>query len=264
MRRLAIVLLAAGLIVWLAAPALSSRPFIPRAVEFEQALPTGDWTRAADGRWRSPVVVAPQRFDLVGLRWRGPAAAAVQIRVRDGDDGRWGRWTTMAGDHAGGAGAEPAWAGGADAYQVRLDRRPRGLRARFVNATGSATAADRVRTALRRAAHATLAALAGSAAQAQRGPPPAAAPRRRSSRARRGAPSSARRARRPPTARYSSASCTTPSTRTRTRAEEAPRSCWRSAATTATRTAGTTSATTSSSTASGRSSRVAPAASTRP
>ena len=167
MRRLTVVLLAAGLIVWLAAPALSSRPFVPRAVEFEQGLATRAWMRGADGRWRSPVVVAPKRFDLVGLHWSGRSAAAAQIRVRDAAGESWGRWTAMAGDHAGGAGAEPVWAGGADAYQLRLDRRPRGLRARFVNATGSATAADRVRTAMRRAAHATFAALAGSAAQAQ-------------------------------------------------------------------------------------------------
>jgi hypothetical protein len=73
----------------------------------------------------------------------------------------------MAPDHAGGAGAEPVWAGGADAYQLRLDGRPRALRARFVNATGSATAADRLRTALRRTLHGALPAIAGSAARAQ-------------------------------------------------------------------------------------------------
>ena len=144
MRRLTVVLLAAGLIVWLAAPALSSRPFVPRAVEFEQGLATRAWVRGADGRWRSPVVVAPKRFDLVGLHWSGrqprrPRRSACAMR----QGGRWGRWTAMAADHGGGTGAEPVWAGGADAYQLRLDRRPRGLRARFVNATGSATAADR-------------------------------------------------------------------------------------------------------------------------
>ena len=175
MRRLTAALLAAGLIVWLAAPALSSQPFVPRAVEFEQALTTRGWAPGADGRWRSPVVVAPKRFDLVGLHWSGRTAASAQIRVRDAGTGRWGRWTTMAGDHAGGAGAEPVWAGGADAYRLRVDRRPRALVARFVNATGTATAADRVRTALRRAAHATFAALAGSAAQAQN-PAPVPAP----------------------------------------------------------------------------------------
>ena len=167
MRRIAAVLLAAGLIVWLAAPALSAKPFVPRAVEFEQWLPTNAWTRDADGGWRSPVVLAPRRFDLVGLQWRaGTGEIGTRIRVRAAD-GRWQRWTLMAGDHAGGAGAEPVWAGGADAYQLRMDARPRSLRARFVNATGSATAADRLKTALRRGARSVLAALAGSSARAQ-------------------------------------------------------------------------------------------------
>jgi hypothetical protein len=45
--------------------------------------------------------------------------------------------------------------------------RPRALRAHFVNATGSATARDRLTTALRRAAHSVLATLAGASARAQ-------------------------------------------------------------------------------------------------
>ena len=186
MRRLAAVLLAAGLIVWLAAPTLSSHPFVPRAVEFEQALDATAWSRDDDdgGGWRSPVVRAPKRFDLVGLHWRAGAPAHAhahdadaRIRVR-GADGRWRPWTRMAADHAGGSGAEPVWAGGADAYQLRMDTRPRGLRARFVNATGSATAAARLKTALRRGAQRVLVALAGDAAHAQtpapgsRGAPP--------------------------------------------------------------------------------------------
>jgi hypothetical protein len=169
MRRLAAVLLAAGLIVWLAAPALSSRPFVPRAVEFAQALDPSAWSPDGSGGWRSPVVRAPERFDLVGLHWRarrGDGEIATHIRVRDAG-GRWQRWTAMAADHAGGAGAEPVWAGGADAYQLRMDARPRRLSARFVNATGSATAADRVKTALRRGAHKLLATLAAGSARAQ-------------------------------------------------------------------------------------------------
>ncbi len=166
MRRLAVLLLAAGLIVWLAAPALSSQPFVPRAVEFEQALDTGAWSRGPDG-WRSPVIRAPKRFDLVGLQWRaGADHHTTRIRIRD-TRGGWQPWTQMAGDHGGGSGAEPVWAGGADAYQLRADVRPRDLRARFVNATGSATARDRLQTALRRGAHRVLAALAGSPAHAQ-------------------------------------------------------------------------------------------------
>ncbi|CAA9474903.1 MAG: hypothetical protein AVDCRST_MAG67-469 [uncultured Solirubrobacteraceae bacterium] len=169
MRRLAALLVPAGLLVWLAAPALSSRPFVPRVVEFGQPLDASRWTRAGDGTWRSPVVRAPKRFDLVGLRWRRAAHGEerqARIRVRDAG-GRWQRWTLMAQDHAGGAGAEPVWAGGADAYQLRIDGRPRGLRARFVNATGTATAADRLSTALRRGAHDALAAIAGTQARAQ-------------------------------------------------------------------------------------------------
>ena len=169
MRRLAVLLVAAGLLVWLAAPALSPRPFVPRAVEFEQALDTSRWRPAGGRAWSSPIVRSPKRFDLVGLRWRATAGELdAAIRVR-GADGRWSRWTRMAADHAGGAGAEPVWAGGAEAYQLRIAGRPRALRARFVNATGSATAADRLATPLRRAAHGALAAVAGSAARAQGG-----------------------------------------------------------------------------------------------
>jgi N-acetylmuramoyl-L-alanine amidase-like protein len=171
MRRLAVLLVAAGLLVWLTAPALSSRPFVPRAVEFEQPLGASGWTRAAAGTWRSPVVRSPKRFDLVGLSWRREPAGAqrARIRVREAGGG-WSRWTSMAPDDAGG-GAEPVWAGGADAYQLRLNARPRGLRARFVNATGSATAADRLHTGLQRAVHGALASIAGTSARAQTAAP---------------------------------------------------------------------------------------------
>ncbi len=167
MRWIAAVLVALGLAVWLAAPALSERPFVPRAVEFEQSL----------GSWRSGVVEAPKRFDLVGLTWRAPREVHARIRVRS-DGGRWSRWVAMGDSHAGGPGAEPVWAGGADAYELRLDRRPRGLRAHFVNATGTATTGARVLTALRRAAHGALAAIAGAPARAQSAPgAPAIVPR---------------------------------------------------------------------------------------
>ena len=86
----------------------------------------------------------------------------------------------MADDHAGGDGAEPVWAGGADAFQLRLAHAPRDLRAQFVNATGTATrgAARRHRAAARGARR--VAALAGEPARAQ----DAHRRRRRSSRAR--------------------------------------------------------------------------------
>nr|MBA3327799.1 hypothetical protein [Solirubrobacterales bacterium] len=154
MRRLAALVVAAGLLVWAAAPALSVQPYVPRAVDFEQTLDLdrgGDAAaaRATGGQWRSPVIKAPKRFDLIGLKWRSPDGHDVtgRIRVRD-PEGGWSRWTLMGEGH-GIRGTDPVWAGGADAYQLRLNRRPRGLRAHFVNATGTATRADRARSALR-------------------------------------------------------------------------------------------------------------------
>jgi hypothetical protein len=166
MRRLALLLVAVGALVWLAAPALSTRPFVPRAVEFAQTLPAGSTGGHA---WRSGVVRAPKRFDLVGLTWRGAGELRAKLRVRSAS-GRWSAWSAMGDTHAGGPGAEPVWAGGADAYELRLSRRPAGLRAHFVNATGSATATDRLTTTLRRAAHGALAAIAGTPARAQGAP----------------------------------------------------------------------------------------------
>ena len=65
---------------------------------------------------------------------------------------------------------DPVWAGGADAFQLRLSRPLRGLRVHFVNTTGTATALDRARTAIRDAAHAAVLALAAPLAHAQGGP----------------------------------------------------------------------------------------------
>ena len=171
MRRLSLALAAAVLLVlaWIAVPALSAAPFVPRAVDFEQALdlpaPAGAARKAAKP-YVSPVIRAPKRFDLIGLKWRSPAPAGARIRVRD-PDGRWSRWTAMGDRHGGGGGTEPVWAGGADAYQLRLKRVPRGPRAHFVNTTGTASAADRAKTAVRRAAHGVAVALAGAPARAQ-------------------------------------------------------------------------------------------------
>ena len=173
MRRLAVLLAAVALGVWLASLALSARPlrpFVPRAVEFAVQIPATAVAPGprARGVWRSRIVRAPARFDLVGLTWSGGGHVDARIRVRDASSGAWSGWVAMAADHGGsGRGAEPVWAGGADALQLRLSRRPRGLRAQFVNATGSATPAARALTALRRAAHGALAAIAGTDARAQ-------------------------------------------------------------------------------------------------
>ncbi len=163
MRRLLLALAVAGLGAWIAAPALSADPWIPPAVEFglDVQAPPG-------GAWRSQVIEAPKRFDLVGLSWRATShRVGARIRVRDAADGSWSPWSAMADDHGAGAGAEPVWAGGADAFQLRLRHVPRDLRAQFVNATGSATRGQRILTALRRGAHGAYVALAGEPARAQ-------------------------------------------------------------------------------------------------
>jgi len=217
-RRLLLALLVAGLGAQVAGPALSSRPYVPPAVEFSRpvAAPPGE-------PWRSPVIETAKRFDLVGLTWRatsgpvrkfcaefpdarpwltvdgvppacwwhpggrqrpsgadrapgkraeladGPTSRRVdaRIRVRDAADGSWSPWSPLADDHAGGAGAEPVWAGGADALQLRFAHAPRGLRAQFVNSTGTATRAARLLTAARRVTQRAFVALAGEPARAQ-------------------------------------------------------------------------------------------------
>ena len=166
MRRLLVLLAVAGAAAWMAGPALTSGPFVPRAVEFEQPIARGAGHGGADG-WRSGVIRAPQRFDLVGLSWRADAHVAPRIRVRDAADGTWSPWARMADAHAGAPGAEPVWAGGADAFELHLEQVPHGLRARFVNATGTATASARALTALRHATQRAFAALAGAPAHAQ-------------------------------------------------------------------------------------------------
>ena len=263
-----LLLVVAGLIVWLAAPALSSQPFVPRAVEFEQALDTSAWSRGADGGWRSAGrrarPSASTSSACAGARPR-PSRRRAHPRARRRQR-RWSagrRWpaTTPAAP-----GAEPVWAGGADAYQLRMDAtRPRGLRAHFVNATGTATARDaaddraappRARRARRARRRAGARADAGAGSRA----------RRRSSRARQwGADQCGRRAPRPTygdgadrlRAPHGQRQRLRAAGQRRDRAVDLPLSPQR-------RTAGATSATTSSSTATGRSSRAARAASTRP
>jgi len=176
------VILAAGL--WAAAPALSLDPYVPRAVDFEQALDVPAPARAAAARTAAPgglttrATRAPRRFDLVGLRWSDAVSPLVWVRVRR-DGGSWTRWVRADADpdHRPDRapvrrGSDPVWAGGADHYQVRLSRPVRGLRAHFVNSTGTATPADRLRTTLRRAAHSAVVALASPVARAATTAPP--------------------------------------------------------------------------------------------
>jgi N-acetylmuramoyl-L-alanine amidase len=135
-----------------AAAVVSLRPAVPALADddlvFELDLDgvlAGGATAAAAGGWRTtPVLSAPRRFDLVGLRWARGSHAEAQLRARR-RGGRWTRWVTLhpTGDHGPDrgplpAGTDPAFTGAADELQLRLRGVPRGLRARFVRAQPTA------------------------------------------------------------------------------------------------------------------------------
>jgi hypothetical protein len=168
---------AVALLLVVAAPALSARPYRPAPVEFDMTV-AADGARAAGagGRVLLRPLRAPKRFNLVGLRWRGSGEPAVALRVRR-EGGVWSDWTPVDTDSDHGpdpgtgepeaAGVSgPVWAGRADFVQYRSSRPLRGLRLEFVNTLGDATAADRARTAVRAAASRAALAVAGALGQA--------------------------------------------------------------------------------------------------
>jgi hypothetical protein len=160
-------------LAWVAAPALSLHPYVPRAVDFEMTVPAQAHAARAGRPVATGTLRAPQRFDALGLRWRGTRPVTVKLRVRR-DGGRWGPWvtapqadTSIVSTGPPLRGTDPVWAGGADAFQLRLSRPLTGLRVHFVNSTGTATVGDRLRTTLRRAVHSAVAAFFPAAAHAQ-------------------------------------------------------------------------------------------------
>jgi hypothetical protein len=123
---LAVAFVAAG------APAHSSRP-VP--VDFEMAAPAAPHT--AGGGVVSTPLRAPQRFDVVGLRWSGRAQPHVHIRARSAGE-NWTKWRELPVDGDGRRGfTDPAWAGGARYVQYRLSRPVSGLRLHFVRTLGT-------------------------------------------------------------------------------------------------------------------------------
>jgi N-acetylmuramoyl-L-alanine amidase-like protein len=141
-----------------AAAAGALHPTVPafagrRPALFELGLDgvLGQASAASAGGWRvTPVLRAPRRFDLVGLRWARGSRAEAMVRARR-RGGRWTPWAALheTGDHApdGGdvpAGTDPAFMGAADEFQLRLRGTPRGLRARFVRALPTASLARRL------------------------------------------------------------------------------------------------------------------------
>jgi hypothetical protein len=138
-------LAAVALCAWAAAPALSLRPYIVGAEDFERALPPAKalpsaGARAASGqvdehghhhghpepRFITPPVTAQHEFDLVGI---GGEMRPVEIRVREGDGG-WSEWVET-------HGGDPVYVGGASEAQVRAAFRPAGD-LHFVNVSGTA------------------------------------------------------------------------------------------------------------------------------
>jgi hypothetical protein len=116
----------------------------PGPRDFEMRAPASraaSTTRA--GAYRSPVLRAPQRFDLVGMRWTGRVAPTIALRARKAG-GRWSKWTRVPSDpddapDVGSAErsprgfSAPVWTGDADYVQYKLSRRVAGLRLHFVD-----------------------------------------------------------------------------------------------------------------------------------
>jgi hypothetical protein len=119
----------------------------PRAAfNFEMAAPGDRAATAAGGPIRSRPLRTARRFNLLGMRWRGPAEPAIRVRVRRPGRG-WSRWRRLEAhaDHRPNPGSgEPyraasdaLWVGAADSVQYRMSRRVRGLRLHFVNVAGA-------------------------------------------------------------------------------------------------------------------------------
>ncbi len=155
-----------------AAPALSTKPYRPEPVDFSIAAQgvLGD-PDPGEGIVSKPIE-APKRFNLVGLTWaddgpeHGHDEPALAMRTRT-DGGTWSRWAPVdahaedgpdpGSDEATASGmSNPVWAGEADWVQYRSSERLPGARLHFVNTAGTATATDRVETALRGAANSVV------------------------------------------------------------------------------------------------------------
>jgi hypothetical protein len=161
-------------LVWVAAPALSLRPYMPGAVDFERPLPAAKrmspaavasarraHPKEAAPRWISPPIEAPDRFDLVGV---ARELRAVEIRARD-DGGHWSEWVEQ-------EDGTPIYVDGADQAQVRAPFEPRG-RLHFVNVSGtSGSFAGRLLVSARRAINTALISVASTPVAAALAPKP--------------------------------------------------------------------------------------------
>ncbi len=147
---------------WIAAPALSSQPYLPAAVDFEQGLPEVEPVgapRAARGAgrshdehpgegpvsFRSPVITAPERFDLAGLAGE---LRPLELRARE-RDGEWTKWIET-------ANGDPVYFGGADELQLRARGwRPTGT-LHYVNVSGTTSEVGGLLTSVRQSINAAF------------------------------------------------------------------------------------------------------------
>jgi uncharacterized protein with LGFP repeats len=168
-----------GLLAWVAAPALSLRPYIPGAVDFERTLPAAKRVAQTaklraeakeEGeptpRWISPPVSAPHRFDLVGV---ARETREIEIRVRD-EGGEWSDWVPQ-------DDATPVYVDGADEAQVRAPFKPDG-ELHFVNVSGtSGGAVDRLLNSARESINSAFISVASTPVAQAIAPKPPITPR---------------------------------------------------------------------------------------
>jgi len=164
-------------VAWGVAPALSLQPYAPQAVDFSQPVPDvleleapagGRQAAEASGhgsegpvRFVSPVIEAPERFDLAGIAGeRDP----LEYRARD-EGGEWSDWIET-------ANGDPVYFGGADELQVRSrGERPRG-ELHYVNVSGTATPASSALTGLREAVNSAFISVAATPLAGAQAPAP--------------------------------------------------------------------------------------------
>jgi len=152
-----------GVCGYVAAPALSAQPYVPEAVDFEQALPAleripASARAAGDPRpgsgpvsFRSAVIIAPERFDLAGIAGE---VRPLELRGRE-RGGPWSPWVET--EDAG-----PVYFGGADELQVRSRGwRPTGT-IHYVNVSGSTSALGGALVAVRRTVNSAFVSVAGA------------------------------------------------------------------------------------------------------